>query len=54
MSDRLFLNWIDMTCDDFAVDEELEFADCVLAYSAEAYLSVWYVAVSGAGSASNP
>lgn len=49
----LLLDRVYVPGDDFSVDEELEFAPGVLAYSAEADFSLWYVAVAGAGGAAD-
>ncbi len=54
VDDRLLLNRVHMSRDDFPVDEELEFATDVLAYPTETNLTIRDVAVPGAGCALDP
>jgi hypothetical protein len=48
------LDGINMACDDFSVDEKLEFSSDILSNSTKADLSFGDVAVSGACCASDP
>jgi len=54
VGDGFLFDGVDVACNDFSIDEKLEFAGCVLAYSAEADFSVWDVAVPGTGGAADP
>jgi len=54
VDDRFLLYRVHMAGDNFPVDEELEFAADVLAYSTEANLTIRNVAVPGAGCAADP
>ena len=54
MDDGLLLYRINVTSDDFSIDEELEFSTYVLADSAQADLALRNVAVSSTGCAPDP